>query len=658
MKKQQSILKHYNFIFFIYLTGILFFTAFRLILLILEAGQLNILPGAAWLIFQSFVIGFRFDTVISCYILTLPLLALAAASFFRFENKIFYRAVTIFISVFYLIAFFICAADIPYFKYYFSRITIAILNWVDSPAFMFKMVFEEIKYLIFLFVFILVGAFFVFIVVKIYRKRLLGRRFGSNIKNSKFLYMNIAAALLSVCLVFVGIRGRIEQKSPIRVGTAFFSNYAFPNQLALNPVFTFIRSWLDAQKPENKNLKLLDDKAAIENVKRYLGVNGGGFQSPIARKVTAGGNEIKANIVVVIMESMSAAKMARFGNPGNLTPNLDSLSKIAYCFDNIYSAGIHTRNGIYSTLFSYPALLRQHPMDKVIVPRFSGFSNTLSDAGYHTIFFTTHDDQFDNIGGFLNSNSFHRVISKKDYPTDKILSTLGVSDDYLFEFSIPMLNELNSDGKPFFAAFMTASDHGPYIIPKGIPFKPHSEDIQKQIVEYADWSIGKFLKLASKQKWYSNTIFVFVADHGAILGDNVYDMPLTFNHTPLIIYSPSYTSPKVFKQLGGQIDIFPTVMGLLNVSYVNNTMGVNLLRESRPYIYFSNDEKIGCLDQEYFYIYRTENGTESLYKYRNNETENYLNILRQKADSMKNYSFSMMQASQWLIQNGKTGYIK
>lgn len=659
MKQQNSTLKHFQFILLIYITGLLFFTGFRVLLLLAEISQLSILPDKTWLLLQSFAIGFRFDTVISGYILALPLVLLAFASIFRWENKMLYRFITGFIILLYIVAFIICATDIPYFIYYFSRLTIAVLNWIDSPAFMFKMVFQEFKFAVFVVLFLIVAAVFTYIVIKLHRKYLVKRKFNKGVSKKRFITVNIIVSLLSFCVLFIGIRGRIEQKSPIRVGTAFFSNYAFPNQLALNPVFTFIRSYLDSKRPENKRIQILDDRTAVANTKSYFGIpENSGFDSPVARRITASGAELKANVVVVIMESMSASKMGRFGNPDKLTGVLDSLAEISYSFDNIYSAGIHTRNGIYSTLFSYPALLRQHPMDKVVVPNFTGFPNTLSANGYETIFFTTHDDQFDNMGGFLNSNSFHKVVSKKDYPAEKVMSTLGVCDDYLFEYSIPLLNELSNTGKPFFAAYMTASDHAPYIIPDGIPFKPRSADMQKAIVEYADWSIGKFLKLASKEKWYENTIFVFVADHGAIVGNSIYDMPLSFNHTPLIIYSPLFKNPAASEKIGGQIDIFPTVMGLLNISYVNNTFGIDLLKESRPYIYFSNDEKIACIDHDYFYIYRVENGEESLFKYSSNENINLIKPLKSKADSMKNYAVSMMQTAQWIIQNNKAGLIK
>lgn len=658
MSKKNFVLpKQFKYLFLSYLTGIAFFTLFRLVLFFLEIGQAANLPGKTGLLLQAFFMGFRFDTVIACYILAVPAILLSGAAVFSVNNKVFYGIVHYFIVTFFMVSFFICAADIPYFKYYYSRITIAILNWIDSPVFVLKMVFEEIKFFGYFIVFLFVSAIYVYIQNRIKKEFLYKQKNGKSASRAGSVIASSLISLVVFALIFLGIRGRVDEKSPIRVGTAFFSNYSFPNQLGLNPVFTFMRSYFDSTRKENQNFKPFADSVAVNNAAAFLGASGI-KDFPIARVVNTIGAENKANVVVVIMESMSAEKLTRFGNKNNLTRTLDSLAQISYCFDNVYTAGIHTRNGIYSTLFSYPAILRQHPMDKVVVPQFTGFSNTLIQHGYQTVFFTTHDEQFDNIGGFLNSNSFQKVYSKKDYPSDKIMSTLGVTDDYLFEFAVPRLSNLAKDGKPFFAGFMTASDHGPYVIPNGIPFKPHSTDIQQKIIEYADWSIGKFLKLASTQPWYKNTIFVFVADHGAVVGNNVYDMPLSFSHSPLIIYSPMFKEAKVLKQIGGQIDIFPTVMGLLNIPYVNNTFGIDLLKESRPYIFFSNDDKIGCIDNNYFYEYRCVNNDESLYKYRNKDINNYAPSMRAKADSMRTYAFSMMQSAQWLIANKKVGIVK
>jgi len=262
------------------------------------------------------------------------------------------------------------------------------------------------------------------------------------------------------------------------------------------------------------------------------------------------------------------------------------------------------------------------------------------------------------VSGFLHANGFNKIISQKDYPNNQILSTLGVPDHYMFEFSINELNKL-ANNKPFFSAFLTSSDHGPYIIPENIPFKTRNNDIKNAIVEYADWSLNYFIEKCSKEKWFSNTIFVFTADHGSIVGSSVYDIPLSYNHIPFIIYSPKYI--KSFKQFDspcGQIDIFPTIMGILGLPYINNTAGVDVINETRQYMYYCADDKIACIDDEFLYLYRTVNNTESLYKWRTDDIKDYLIENKNKADSMKTYCFSMLQASQWMINNKKTGKIR
>jgi phosphoglycerol transferase MdoB-like AlkP superfamily enzyme len=224
----------------------------------------------------------------------------------------------------------------------------------------------------------------------------------------------------------------------------------------------------------------------------------------------------------------------------------------------------------------------------------------------------------------------------------------------MFEYSISHLNDLSRNDEPFLAVYMTASDHAPYIIPDDISFSPRNGGIKQKIIEYADWSIGYFIESAKRQEWFENTLFVMVADHGSLV-NSVYDMPLTYHHTPLIMYAPEMIGePKFVDGFGGQIDIFPTIMGLLNISYVNNTMGIDLLKEHRPYIYFSADDKIGCLNDEFFYVIRTEGG-ESFYRYRNRDTKNYLELYPDTADSMKEYVYSMLQVSQWMVSNRMVG---
>ncbi|NWF88830.1 MAG: LTA synthase family protein [Ignavibacteriaceae bacterium] len=631
----------------IYLLLISIFTFFRIILFATNFENIRKEDGSIeWAnSILAFIMGIRFDIVVSGYILLLFFIALTFIELFNKNRKIFQYLLFYYLLISVTLAFILSAADIPYFKQFYSRININALQWIDSPFFIIKMIIQEPRYYLIAIPLIIVIIIFYKILKKIFLI------FNKNSGSQPKVFLHLLFSALFLLLMLIGIRGRVEIKSPIRIGTAYFCNNSFLNQAGLNPVFTFITSYLDKINPHNKYLNLMNEESALKIVQEHFNIKRQEFDSPIARyihvtqKVSA-----KPNIVIVIMENMSAAKMGRYGNKDQLTPNLDSLALKGLCFDNIYTAGIHTFNGVYSTLFSYPALASQHPMKASSMLRYNGIAYTLKEFGYQTIYFTTHDGQFDNIEGFLYHNSFDKVYTKSDYPEEKVLSTLGVPDDFLFDFVNLKLDDYHLKNKPFLSVIMTASDHGPYIIPDY--FKPKPNDITKQIVEYADWSIGKFISDAKNKKWFDNTIFVFIADHGTAISP-VYEMPLNYHHSPLIFYAPKIiTESMAYSKIGGQIDVFPTIMGLLKFSYINNTLGIDLLKESRPFIYFSADDKVGVLNDSLFLIINGE-GKESLYKYKNSDKQNYIEHFTGLAKKMKDYTKSNLQTAQYLIKKNK-----
>lgn len=625
----------------IYLLAIALFFVFRLILFITQLDRLDFDQIGLSTILNAFLIGVRFDIVISGYIMILPAFIFIVSDFFKTKNHLLYKILFYWVFVLYSLAFLICAADIPYFNQFFSRFSVTAFEWADNPAFIFKMIFQEPKYFLYIIPFLIIIIVFYKILKSFISKT------KPSVKTNIFLKIFIYLIFLSV--LFIGIRGRLAKKSPIRVGTAYFCNDPFLNQLGLNPVFTLIRSYLDSIDERNKSIDLTDNQLAISNVRKSFNINNSDYKSPIARYITPDTTAInKPNVVIIMMESMSAAKMSRYGNTNNLTPFLDSLSNQSIYFENIYSSGIHTYNGVFSTLCSFPTIFRQHPMKTI--NKFNNISYTLRKHDYSTIYFTTHDGQFDNIEGFLKENDFEQIISQADYPSSEIQSTLGVPDDFMFRYSISILDQKHSENKPFLAAFMTASDHGPYYIPDY--FKPKTDDIKTQVTEYADWSLRRFIELSRKTKWFDNTIFVFIADHGAAM-NVTYEIPLNYFHTPLIFYAPQiFDTAQTYQCIGGQIDVFPTIMGILNLPYLNNTFGIDLLKEERPYIYINGDDKIGVLDNEYLLIMKNASQDETqLFRYKALDKNNCINENPDKGKEMENYAKSNLQVFQYMLNN-------
>ena len=632
-----------RFILKIYLLALSVFSVFRIMLFLSEFDRIDEKEVAILTIIKSFIMGVRFDIVISGYILILPTLIFLTLELIGFKSKSIKQFFFYWIYILFTIAFTVSTADIPYFNQFYDRFSVGAFEWMESYKIVISMIFQEPKYFLFIIPFILLEIVFYILLKKIFEQE--------NETQKINFFLNTFVSLIFLAIVFLGIRGRIEEKSPIRIGTAYFSNNSFLNKLGLNPSFTLIRSYLDSKDEDNRVVKFMDDKLAIEMVQKNLGITKTQYNSPIAREVQPDTLlSAQPNVVLIIMESMSAAKMKRYGSTEELTPFLDSLSHNSIYFENIYTAGKHTFNGIFSTLFSFPALYRQHSMKTN--NQYDGISTSLLKNGYSTTYFTTHDSQFDNIEGFLRSNNFQNVISQSDYPVSEVKTTLGVPDDFMFRFSIPKINELSERENPFFVTFMTTSDHSPFYVPEY--FQPKAKAIESQIVQYADWSLQQFIQLASKEAWFNNTIFVFVADHGAAI-DAKYDISLNYFHTPLIIYAPElFKANEVHQKIGSQIDVYPTVMGLIKQKYVNNTLGIDLLNEERKFTIINDDDKVGILDTDYLCIMKNNGAKLELYKYKEQDKSNYFDQEKEKALEMADYAKSNMQVHQIMISEGRT----
>lgn len=639
-------------IFALYVLGILVFTLLRLLFFVIYFNQISqISEHAFWEILAAFFMGWRFDTVVSMYLLAVPTVFLFFTFPFHKLRNFILTFVIYFVGIVYPITFLVSFADIPYFGQFGCRFNTMAFAWIDNPRFVIGMIFGEIRYWIYILPLTMLIFGWVRIIKLIIR---INRQKMSVFQTQKFSFfvssIYFFTMLVAFSIMFLGMRGRVEKKSPIRIGTAFISNYNFINQLGLNPSFTLLRSWLDDLQAENKPLSLMDDKEALLFMKRELGIsNSISNESPIARKILDTAISPRPNVVMVIMEAMSASKMKKYGNPEDLTPNLEKLAPHALFFNNIYSAGIHTYNGIYSSLYSFPSLLKKHTMNEFPTPIYTGLPGILKQNGYTNTFILTHDDQFDNMAGFLKANHYDKIVSQKNYPFKEVLSTLGVPDHYMFKYAIE--NTINENVKePFFATFMTGSDHGPHIIPKNIAFKSNHSDILVSIIEYADWSIGYFLDLARKQPWFENTIFVFVADHG-YSGTSPYEVSMDYHHIPFIIYSPKYIPHgREYNQVGLQVDVAQTVLGFLKLSYINSTQGINLLENNRKYAVFSSDDKIGCLNDSLLSIIHPD-GSQKMYFYKQKSMEDVCAKYKDIADDMKKYAYAYIQSTQWLIQN-------
>lgn len=634
----------------IHIMALIIMSLQRTLLLLTNLQHIESVTSKASWIFSALLRGIWFDNVIASYISALPLVVICILGLFNKVNKITFNSFNVYYILIYTVVFAIGFADIPYFAYFFKHLNSSIFNWNEESSTTAKMIFEETSYYIYMGVFLLVVIAFGYLVFKL-SKRLLKLQ-QENIKGKEY-FIYIPTCIILAILCILGIRGRFGY-NPIKTSQAYFCNNSFLNQLGINPSFYFLRDVIESSKTHHSIDNVISEKEAISYTQKFFGLNPADEQkSPIARYIKAESPAKDMNVVVILMESMSADLLKVTENGKEITPFLNQLIKKSYYFDHFYSAGTHTNHGILATLYGLPALFDKNMMKNVTIPLCQGLPNTLQEQNYKTMFFMPHESQYDNMNAFLLENGFEEIYSQENYPPKMRKNSFGVADDFLLSYSLNKINEKAPTSSPFFATILTVSNHPPYIVPE--KFEKVSTKPEFQIVAFADDAIRQFFADAEKQSWFKNTIFVLLGDHGKIVGTQTYEMPLSLNHIPLIIYSPAFTDmPTTVSNPGGQVDVFPTIMGLLDRSYMNNTFGVDMFKTKRPYMFFSSDNALGCIDEKYFYTYNFKSKIDGLYEYSENSSDNLLSQFKQKADSMNLYSAAMFQTANYMLKHELT----
>lgn len=673
----------------IHLVALLLFFIFRWVLFVGMEYEFTEPIRSDWgLQAVAFVKGVWFDNVVCCYILTLPLLLLWIGALCNRMGRWLWRFTALWFILLYGLCFVISAANIPYFAYFFKVINSSIYNWFGYVGTTAGMIFGERSY----YFPILLGTgallFWSRFVWRFAarchaRSAALRRPMGWA---SRLTLLVVGALLMGLCVF--GIRGRMGY-NPIKVSQAYYCEDPFLNQLGLNPAFNLLISTMDDARKENRKLQLMDDAEAVAQAQRLLARTGIEGISPLARVVrntpetpaTATSADAflpatavatlperviptvqtdrRPNVVMLFMESMSYDLLGARVNGRSLTPTLDSLVGRSISLEQCYSAGIHTNHGLYSTLYSFPTIMKRNAMKGSVIPRYSGLPTVLRDEGYRNLFFMTHESQYDNMNAFFRTNGFDEIYAEEDYPKEKIANHFGVADDYLYEYALGVLDERARDESPFFAALLSISNHPPYVIPES--FTPHSDRIEDQIVEYADHSIGELLREAATRPWYDNTIFVLLGDHGKKVGTPECEMPVSYNHIPCLIFGAGI-EPMRYEGFCGQIDLAPTLLGLLGVEYTQHNFGIDLGRERRSCIFYTADNLIAARDAEYLYIHEPKTGQEFCYAI---EADRLRPLTAPRADSsavpsaehlrleaLRNHCFVMLQSTEALVGQG------
>ena len=306
----------------------------------------------------------------------------------------------------------------------------------------------------------------------------------------------------------------------------------------------------------------------------------------LGKRVKPAGPEIKPNVIIVLMESMSAKYLQEDGpNGAPLTPNLRELARRGVYFPNVYATGTRTVRGIEALTIGVP------PLPGMSIVRRKGNENIYNIGeifrrkGYKTEFIYGGVGFFDNMNYYFKNNGFE-ITDKTDFAKNEIrfANAWGVSDEDLFEKTLKEADKKHKAGQKFFQFVLTTSNHRPYTYPENAIDIPSGSG-RNGAVKYADYAIGKFIEEASKKPWFDDTVFLFAADHESGSAGKEELNPAQ-HRIPIIIYAPKLFKPEYHETEISQIDAAPTLLGMLNFDYESRFFGQDARKPDYKTRYF------------------------------------------------------------------------
>ena len=421
-----------------------------------------------------------------------------------------------------------------------------------------------------------------------------------------------AGALAWLLLAGLAMRGTLDHR-PLNPTFAARTSNRVANEIAgsgvLNVATELLQRGAQLYQPLASVVPALPADEALARARAQL-ADGARFiegaASPIARLVTAPARERPLHVVLVVMESFTASLVGTLGGEPALTPEFDRLAEGGVLFENCYATGERTVQGLEAIVASFPSLpgvsVVRRPQAR---SGFETLATPLRARGYGTLFLYGGQGIFDDMRGFFVGNGFDAFLEERDFERVSFRGAWGVSDEDVFRRALAEIGARAAAGRPVFATILTVSLHSPWQYPAGrfeplpadTPVPPGFERKELENFRYADWALGALVREARDTPFFDDTLFVFVGDHGVHLRGREL-VPIDENRVACLFYAPAQLAPRRIARVTSQLDIAPTLMGILGGDYASTFFGEDVLRDPQgegfaPMVY--NRKRIGLL---------------------------------------------------------------
>ncbi len=525
---------------------IICFDIHRIFFSIHHWGKLKEVSTIEWL--SAFVYSFRLDLGTAAALMVLPFLFRLLQYYSTWKGwRIAFKIILLtLISVLALVE----AGEIVAYGEWNHKLTSRVFMHLSHPDEVartanYSMVVWYILYAVTLFF----SAFFV-------AKGMFPKEINSSINTRKWFVKLaiIPTYLITVFFAFTFLRGGF-QPIPLNINAASYSNKAIANDISINSLYFFGKSYLLYNRSEIDafipKVNLATAEKTVNSWYSYPREHDNYFLK-----------DARPNVVFIILESWTAQAIGCLSENKGATPNFDRLAANGLLFSNIYATATTSEIGnssIFSGYYSLPEVSISMQPEKH--RKLHCLNEDMESWGYHSSFIFSGDLKYGNIGGYFMDHGFDVVKDESDFPGDLPRGKLNFFDRDLYGF---LLDEINTNKKPFIQCAFTGSTHAPYDQPKGKGkhFTGEEADFMNAMV-YADECLGEFIAKCKKYPWYKNTLFVLVADHGHAAPGMVDPGKGKFYHVPLLFYGEpikdSYRGKQI-QTIGSQADIAATLL--------------------------------------------------------------------------------------------------
>ncbi len=610
-------------------------------------------------VIPSFLMGIRYDLRWIAFIL-LPVILLSMmprlSPFYSARNKkwwTWYLAVTTFI------VFFFFAAGFGSFSYNQTPLDAGAMNFVEDPGISLKMMFQTYP-MVWMIMGLIVAVLFFRWMYHRSHWQVINRTDGKGIRYRRKYFV------VTALILFLFTWGSLSWL-PLNRNDSFKFRNAFKSYLAINPLQNFFAT-LKLRKPEFNEQKA---RAAFPLMAEWMQLPDPTSFS-YRRQVGPRSNSLESrpNIILVQCESFSMYKSTMSGNPLDATPFFDSLCRKGIFFERCFTPHFSTARGLFAIITGIPdaQLFKFSSRNPEALQQHTIIDN-LEDYEKH--YFLGGSPEFNNFEGLLNNIDSLQMHAEGSFKSPKI-NVWGISDKDLFMEANEVFRKKD---KPFFAFIQTSDNHRPYTIPASdtdfLKVMVKEEELKKYGFEslqeyncfrYSDYCFRKFIEAAQKEDYFHNTIFVFVGDHGvagnatAVYPPVWTDQRLTDEHVPLLFFAPDLLPPQKRSEVVSQIDILPTIAGMLHQSYVNTTLGRDLLDPAKKnnYAFITNTAGgIGMVTDDFYFTRNINFPDEQLnFMHRGGSglTKEQENAAREKLSA---FTTAFYETSKYLIMNNK-----